>query len=50
MLDPRAVMVGDRASKDIVGANKLGMKTILLKWNNRYLKKSSLSTNSRLAR
>lgn len=34
-----AVMVGDRISKDILGANKLGMKTILFKWNNRYPEK-----------
>ena len=31
-----AVMVGSRISKDVLGANKLGMKTILYKWNNRY--------------
>jgi putative hydrolase of the HAD superfamily len=31
-----AVMVGNRISKDILGANRLGMKTILFKWNNRY--------------
>ena len=31
-----AVMVGNRISTDIVGANRVGMKTILLKWNQRY--------------
>jgi HAD superfamily hydrolase (TIGR01662 family) len=31
-----AVMVGNRISKDILGANKLGMKSILYKWNERY--------------
>ena len=31
-----AVMVGDRVAKDIVGGNRMGMKTILLKWNQRY--------------
>lgn len=31
-----AVMVGNRISKDILGANKLGMKSILYKWNKRY--------------
>jgi putative hydrolase of the HAD superfamily len=31
-----AVMVGNRISKDIVGANRIGMKTILFKWNERY--------------
>jgi len=32
-----AVMVGNRVSADIVGGNRMGMKTILFKWNERYL-------------
>jgi putative hydrolase of the HAD superfamily len=31
-----AVMVGNRVSADIVGGNRIGMKTILYKWNERY--------------
>ena len=31
-----AVMVGDRVATDIVGGNRLGMTTILFKWNQRY--------------
>jgi len=31
-----AVMVGNRISADIVGGNRVGMKTILFKWNKRY--------------
>jgi putative hydrolase of the HAD superfamily len=31
-----AIMVGNRISTDIVGGNRLGMKTVLLKWNKRY--------------
>lgn len=31
-----AVMVGNRIDTDIVGANRLGMKSIQFKWNNRY--------------
>lgn len=31
-----AVMVGNRVSTDVVGANRIGMKTILFKWNERY--------------
>lgn len=31
-----AVMVGNRVSADIVGGNRMGMKTILFKWNKRY--------------
>jgi len=31
-----AMMVGNRISTDIVGGNRIGMKTILLKWNKRY--------------
>ena len=34
-----AVMVGNRISKDILGANKLSMKSILYKWNERYTDK-----------
>jgi HAD superfamily hydrolase (TIGR01662 family) len=33
------IMVGNRISRDIVGGNKIGMKTILIKWNNRYREK-----------
>jgi len=33
------VMVGNRISKDILGGNRLGMKTVLYKWNNRYSEK-----------
>jgi putative hydrolase of the HAD superfamily len=32
-----AVMVGDRIKTDIAGGNRIGMKTVLLKWNKRYL-------------
>jgi putative hydrolase of the HAD superfamily len=31
-----AVMVGDRIAKDIVGGNRIGMMTILFKWNQHY--------------
>lgn len=31
-----AVMVGDQVAKDIVGGNRIGMRTILFKWNQRY--------------
>ncbi len=31
-----AIMVGDRVAKDIVGGNRIGMVTILFKWNQRY--------------
>src|SRR3972149_780623 len=34
-----AVMVGNRVSADIVGGNRMGMETILLKWNKRYPEK-----------
>jgi len=37
-----AVMVGNRASVDIVGGNRMGMKTILFKWNKRYPEKTTL--------
>lgn len=32
-----AVMVGNRIAADILGGNRIGMKTILYKWNERYL-------------
>jgi len=31
-----AVMVGNRIDADIVGANRIGMKSVWFKWNNRY--------------
>lgn len=31
-----AIMVGNRVSTDIVGGNRMNMKTVLLKWNKRY--------------
>ncbi len=31
-----SVMVGNRISADILGGNRMGMKTILYKWNERY--------------
>ena len=31
-----AIMVGNRVDSDIIGANRLGMKSILFKWNTRY--------------
>jgi putative hydrolase of the HAD superfamily len=34
-----AVMVGNRISTDILGANKVGIKTILFRWNQRYPEK-----------
>jgi len=34
-----AVMVGNRVSADIIGGNRMGMKTILFKWNKRYPEK-----------
>jgi putative hydrolase of the HAD superfamily len=34
-----AVIVGNRISADIVGGNRMGMKTILFKWNRRYPEK-----------
>ncbi|MFQ6073968.1 MAG: HAD family hydrolase [Candidatus Bathyarchaeia archaeon] len=36
VLPEEAVMVGNRISTDIVGANRIGMKTVLFKWNERY--------------
>ena len=38
-----AVMVGNRISADIVGGNRMGMKTILFKWNKRYTEKITSS-------
>jgi len=37
-----AVMVGNRISVDIVGGNKMGMKTILFRWNKRYSERITL--------
>jgi len=34
-----AAMVGNRIGIDIVGGNRMGMKTILFKWNKRYPEK-----------
>lgn len=31
-----AVMVGNRIKTDVLGANRLGIKSVYLKWNNRY--------------
>ena len=31
-----AIMVGNRIDADIVGANRIGMKSVWFKWNNRY--------------
>jgi len=36
-----AVIVGNRISADILGGNRVGMKTILLKWNERYPEKAT---------
>jgi HAD superfamily phosphatase (TIGR01668 family) len=33
------VMVGNRISADILGGNRIGMKTVLIKWNDRYPEK-----------
>jgi FMN phosphatase YigB (HAD superfamily) len=30
------VMVGDRIDSDIIEANRVGMKSVLFKWNTRY--------------
>ena len=35
------VMVGNRISADILGGNRVGMKTVLIKWNNRYQEKAT---------
>ena len=37
-----AVMVGNRISTDIAGGNRIGMKTVLLKWNKRYNERITL--------
>lgn len=34
-----AMMVGDRIKTDIAGGNRIGMKTVLFKWNKRYPEK-----------
>jgi putative hydrolase of the HAD superfamily len=34
-----AVMVGNQVLTDVVGGNRIGMKTILLKWNQRFPEK-----------
>ena len=34
-----AVMVGNRVSRDILGGNQVGMKTVLFRWNDRYPEK-----------
>jgi putative hydrolase of the HAD superfamily len=34
-----AVMVGNRIAVDILGGNRVGMKTVLYKWNERYADK-----------
>lgn len=31
-----AIMIGNRIKTDILGANKLGIKTVYFKWNDRY--------------
>jgi putative hydrolase of the HAD superfamily len=36
VLASEAIMIGNRVSADIRGGNKVGMITILLKWNDRY--------------
>ena len=41
-----AVMVGNRISADIVGGNRIGMKTIHFRWNKRYPEKI-MSTEER---
>ena len=41
-LKPKEVVfIGNKISTDIIGANKTGMKSILLKWNSRHLEKPS---------
>ncbi len=36
-----AIMVGNRIDTDIIGANRMGMKSVWFKWNNRYEDKIS---------
>ena len=37
-----AVMVGNQINTDIVGGNRIGMKTVLFKWNKRYNERITL--------
>jgi putative hydrolase of the HAD superfamily len=37
-----AVMVGNQIGTDIVGGNRVGMKTVLFKWNRRYNERITL--------
>ncbi len=37
------IFIGNKISTDILGANKTGMKSILLKWNSRHLEEPSSS-------
>ncbi len=39
-----AVMVGNRIGTDIVGANRIGMKTVLFRWNERYPEEAESSS------
>lgn len=41
-----AVMVGNRISRDILGGNKTGMKTILFRWNERYPERANSPQDS----
>ena len=34
-----AIMMGNRISTDILGGNRMGMKTVLFKWSNKYQEK-----------
>ena len=36
-----AVMVGNRISTDVIGGNRVGMMTVLLKWRERYHEKAA---------
>jgi putative hydrolase of the HAD superfamily len=41
-IDPKkALMIGNRILTDILGANKLGMLSVLFKWNDRYPESSN---------
>lgn len=43
-LEPgEVIMIGDRIDADIFGANRIGIKTILHRWNERYPEKMSSS-------